>query len=197
MQKIVIASGNKGKLSEFKQLIVNLPINIIAQKELGVTDVEETGLTFVENAILKARHAAKITGLPAIADDSGLAVDFLNGSPGIYSARFAEPNANDKNNRLKLLTALKTVPKAQRKAKFHCVLVYMTHALDPSPIICQGTWSGEITLTEKGNNGFGYDPIFFIPELTCTAAELTLEQKNSISHRSKAVKLLLDYLRAQ
>ncbi|ABE55965.1 Ham1-like protein [Shewanella denitrificans OS217] len=194
MQQIVLASGNKGKLKEFEQMFAPFSIKVLPQSQFNVTEVAETGTTFVENAIIKARHAAKVTGMPAISDDSGLEVDALNGAPGIYSARYAAPNANEKNNYLKLLTALEG--EANRSARFQCVLVYMRHCDDPSPVICQASWEGKIALQPQGENGHGYDPIF-IPELEeCTASELSDSQKNSVSHRGKALKLLLSALTA-
>ncbi|CAM3713988.1 XTP/dITP diphosphatase [Rahnella victoriana] len=191
MQKVVLATGNAGKVRELAHLLAGFGLDVVAQTELGVESAEETGLTFIENAILKARHAAAVTGLPAIADDSGLAVDFLGGAPGIYSARYAGADASDQENLDKLLVALKDVPQGQRGAQFHCVLVYMRHAEDPTPLVCHGTWAGEITFAEAGEGGFGYDPIFYVPQLGKTAAELTREEKSAVSHRGLALKLLL------
>ncbi|MFD3245314.1 XTP/dITP diphosphatase [Rahnella aquatilis] len=191
MQKVVLATGNAGKVRELAHLLAGFGLDVVAQTELGVGSAEETGLTFIENAILKARHAAAITGLPAIADDSGLAVDFLGGAPGIYSARYAGADASDQENLDKLLVALKDVPAGQRNAQFHCVLVYMRHAEDPTPLVCHGSWAGEITFVKAGEGGFGYDPIFYVPELGKTAAELTREEKSAVSHRGQALKLLL------
>ncbi|WP_406641400.1 RdgB/HAM1 family non-canonical purine NTP pyrophosphatase [Pectobacterium brasiliense] len=195
MQKVVLATGNPGKVRELASLLADFGLDIVAQTELGVDSAEETGLTFIENAILKARHAAHITGLPAIADDSGLAVDALGGAPGIYSARYAGADASDQQNLDKLLLTLKDVPDAQRRASFHCVLVYLRHAEDPTPIVCHGSWQGVLTHEAAGSGGFGYDPIFFVPELGKTAAELTREEKNAHSHRGQALRLLLDALR--
>ena len=195
MQKVVLATGNPGKVRELASLLADFGLDIVAQTELGVGSAEETGLTFIENAILKARHAAHITGLPAIADDSGLAVDALGGAPGIYSARYAGSNASDQQNLDKLLLTLKDVPDEQRRASFHCVLVYLRHAEDPTPIVCHGSWQGVLTHEAAGSGGFGYDPIFFVPELGKTAAELTREEKNAQSHRGQALRLLLDALR--
>lgn len=192
MQKVVLATGNAGKVRELADLLSDFGLDVVAQTELGVESAEETGLTFIENAILKARHASLITGLPAIADDSGLAVDVLGGAPGIYSARYAGIDASDRQNLEKLLATLKDVPAEQRKARFHCVLVYMRHAQDPTPLVCHGSWEGEITLTSAGDGGFGYDPIFFVPGEGKTAAELTREEKRAISHRGQALKLLLE-----
>lgn len=192
MQKVVLATGNAGKVRELADLLSDFGLDVVAQTELGVESAEETGLTFIENAILKARHASLITGLPAIADDSGLAVDVLGGAPGIYSARYAGIDASDRQNLEKLLATLKDVPAEQRKARFHCVLVYMRHAQDPTPLVCHGSWEGEITLASAGAGGFGYDPIFFVPSEGKTAAELTREEKRAISHRGQALKLLLE-----
>ena len=191
MQKVVLATGNAGKVRELAHLLAEFGLDVVAQTEPGVESAEETGLTFIENAILKARHAAAETGLPAIADDSGLAVDFLGGAPGIYSARYAGIDASDQQNLDKLLVALKDVPQGQRNAQFHCVLVYMRHAEDPTPLVCHGSWAGEITFADAGAGGFGYDPIFYVPELGKTAAELTREEKSAVSHRGQALKLLL------
>ncbi|QHM72356.1 XTP/dITP diphosphatase [Mixta intestinalis] len=195
MQKVVLATGNAGKVRELADLLADFGLNIVAQTELGVSSAEETGLTFIENAILKARHAAQITGLPAIADDSGLAVDALGGAPGIYSARYAGEEASDSQNLDKLLAAMQAVPAGHRQAQFHCVLVYLRHAADPTPLVCHGSWAGEITQAPAGSGGFGYDPIFFVPELGKTAAELSKEEKRAISHRGQALKLLLEAMR--
>jgi XTP/dITP diphosphohydrolase len=197
MQKVVLASNNKGKVRELGQMLASLDIEVLPQAEFDIEDVEETGLTFVENAILKARHAARISGLPAIADDSGLEVDALNGAPGIYSARYSGEDATDDKNLLKLLSDLKEVPENQRSARFQCLLVYLRHANDPTPIICQGSWEGMITNEPQGENGFGYDPVFFVPEHQCTSAQLTAEEKNSMSHRGKALKKLLQELKTK
>jgi len=190
MQKVVLATGNQGKVKELANMLQNLNISVVPQSDFNVSEVAETGTTFVENAIIKARHAAKITGLPTIADDSGLAVDFLQGAPGIYSSRYAGENANDQNNIDKLLIALKEVPKAQRTARFLCVLIFMRHADDPTPIICQGSWEGIITKEQSGEQGFGYDPIFYVPSQKMTSAQLSREVKNQLSHRGKALVLL-------
>ncbi|MGG5214531.1 XTP/dITP diphosphatase [Rahnella variigena] len=190
MQKVVLATGNAGKVRELAHLLADFGLDVVAQTELGVESAEETGLTFIENAILKARHAAAVTGLPAVADDSGLAVDFLGGAPGIYSARYAGVDASDQQNLDKLLVSLKDVPQGQRNAQFHCVLVYMRHAEDPTPLVCHGSWAGEITFAQAGEGGFGYDPIFYVPELGKTAAELSREEKSAVSHRGQALKLL-------
>ncbi|WP_374014500.1 XTP/dITP diphosphatase [Klebsiella quasipneumoniae] len=195
MQKVVLATGNAGKVRELASLLEDFGLDIVAQTELGVESAEETGLTFIENAILKARHAAQITGLPAIADDSGLAVDALGGAPGIYSARYAGVDASDQQNLEKLLDALQDVPDDQRQAQFHCVLVYLRHAEDPTPLVCHGSWPGVIARKVAGQGGFGYDPIFFVPSEGKTAAELSREEKSAISHRGQALKLLLEALR--
>lgn len=191
MQKVVLATGNPGKVRELAHLLADFGLEVVAQTELGVDDADETGLTFIENAILKARHAAQITGLPAVADDSGLAVDFLGGAPGIYSARYSGEGATDQRNLDKLLEALKDVPDGQRQAQFHCVLVYMRHADDPTPLVCHGSWAGEIIRAPAGAGGFGYDPIFYVPALGKTAAELTREEKSAVSHRGLALAQLL------
>ncbi|MGO3356889.1 MAG: RdgB/HAM1 family non-canonical purine NTP pyrophosphatase [Oceanisphaera sp.] len=189
-QKIVLASGNAKKVAELQSLLGELNLTVIPQGEFGVTDAEETGTTFVENAIIKARHAATITGLPAIADDSGISVSALDGRPGVYSARFAGEHATDQQNLELLLSQLDGVPAAQRQATFWCVLVYMRHAHDPTPLICTGSWAGEIATTAQGRQGFGYDPIFWVAEAGKTAAELTATEKNSLSHRGKALRQL-------
>ncbi len=202
-KKIVLASGNKGKVREFVTMFKDLGLNIVPQSELGVGDVPETGTTFVENAIIKARHAAEITGMPAIADDSGIEVDYLNGAPGIYSARYSTLEGSkdygtgdtDKNNNLKLLDELKGVDdEALRTARYQCILVYMRHAADPTPIICQAAWEGIIMKEQVGDNGFGYDPLFWVPEYTMSSAQLDPAVKNQISHRGKALRLLHDKL---
>lgn len=203
MQKIVLASSNVGKLKELQSLLSALPVDIIAQSEFGVHDADETGLTFIENAIIKARHASAITGLPAIADDSGLAVDALGGAPGIYSARYAELPADikglprDQANNSRLLEALRDTPDSQRGAQFHCVLVFMRHAADPTPLVCHGQWHGSILHTAAGAGGFGYDPLFLVPGHGCSSAELSAAEKNRISHRAQASQLLLAALSAR
>lgn len=202
-KKIVLASGNKGKVREFVTMFNDLGLNIVPQTEIGVGDVPETGTTFVENAIIKARHAAEITGMPAIADDSGIEVDYLNGTPGIYSARYSTLEGSkdygtgdtDKNNNLKLLDELKDVDdEALRTARYQCILVYMRHAADPTPIICQAAWEGIIMKEQLGDNGFGYDPLFWVPEFKMSSAQLDPAVKNGISHRGKALRLLHDEL---
>lgn len=193
---IVLASGNAGKLKEFAALLEGSNINLISQAELGIDGAEETGLSFIENAILKARHASEQSGKPALADDSGLAVDALQGAPGIYSARYSGLGATDQSNIDKLLVELDGVPAEQRQAQFHCVLVFMRHPQDPTPIVCHGVWEGLIAEQASGNSGFGYDPVFWVPELNCTAADLTRERKSAISHRGKALKQLSEMLPA-
>jgi len=195
MKKVVLATGNPGKVRELANLLADFGLDIVAQTELGVVSAEETGLTFIENAILKARHAAQVTGLPAIADDSGLAVDALGGAPGIYSARYAGIDATDQQNLEKLRVALKDVPDEARQAQFHCVLVYLRHAEDPTPLVFHGRWAGVIAHEPAGEGGFGYDPIFFVPTVGKTASQLTREEKSAISHRGQALKLLLEALR--
>jgi len=188
MNKIVLASGNKGKLREFAQLFAPMNIEVIPQSEFNVPEAEETGLTFVENAIIKARNACEHTGLPAIADDSGIEVDYLLGAPGIYSARYAGSDASDNDNLNALLSALTGVPDKERVARYQCLLVMMRHSKDPTPMICQADWQGHILTEEAGDGGFGYDPIFWVSETNCSAAELTSEQKHAISHRGKAIR---------
>lgn len=195
-RQIVLASGNQGKLREFQHLLANLNIDMLPQSQFNVDSVEETGLTFVENAILKARHAAKISGLPAIADDSGIEVGALNGQPGIYSARYAGEDASDADNNAKLLKNLEGLQEAQRTARFHCVLVYLRHADDPTPLVCHGAWEGRILEAPSGDRGFGYDPLFYVPSEGCSAADLPKEVKNSISHRAVAMAKLAEQLQA-
>jgi len=191
MQDIVVATGNQGKLKEINQVLNPFGLRALAQKEFDVPEIEETGLSFVENAILKARNASRLTGKPALADDSGLEVDALAGAPGIYSARYAGPDASDADNVAKLLVALGDVPTEQRRARFQCVMVYLRHAEDPVPLICQGSWEGVIGLQPAGTNGFGYDPVFVVPQYNCSAAELTPEVKNRLSHRGQALQKLM------
>jgi XTP/dITP diphosphohydrolase len=195
MKKFVLASGNKGKVREINEILADLDIEVVPQSEFGVPEAEETGLTFVENAILKARNAAKHTGLPAIADDSGIEVDYLRGAPGIYSARYAGVGAGDEANLHKLLRDMEGVPESERAARFQCLMVCMRHDLDPVPIICQGTWEGRLATAPKGENGFGYDPIFYVPEYDCMSAELPREVKNRLSHRGQALRQLVEELK--
>lgn len=196
-QKIVLATGNQGKVREMADLLADFGFDVVAQSEFNVSEVAETGTTFIENAIIKARHAAKETGLAAIADDSGLEVDFLKGAPGIYSARYAGEGASDQQNLEKLLDAMQGVPQEQRTASFHCVLVLMRHELDPTPIVCHGKWEGRILTEAQGDNGFGYDPVFFVPEDNCASAELEPTRKKQLSHRGKALKQLFATLSEQ
>jgi len=192
---VVLASGNKGKLRELRRIFEPLDMQLKSQAEFEVPEAEETGLSFVENAILKARAAARHTGLPALADDSGLEVDYLQGEPGIYSARYAgvDDNADSRNNE-KLLAELADVPPELRTARFQCVLVYMRHWKDPTPLICQGSWEGRILEEARGINGFGYDPLFYLAEQNCSSAELDPAEKNRISHRALASQNLLSAL---
>lgn len=193
-QQFVLASGNKGKLKEFAEMLAQHGIELLPQSAFQVTDAEETGLTFVENAILKARHASQATGLPALADDSGLEVDALKGAPGIYSARYSGESANDQTNIDKLLDALQDVPEAERTGRYQCVLVYMRHALDPTPVICQASWEGLLLTERRGSGGFGYDPIFYIPELNAAVAELSADIKHQYGHRGKAMQAFFNKL---
>lgn len=191
MKELLLASGNQGKVNELQEMLAPLGFKVVAQKHYNVEDVPETGTTFVENAIIKARHAAEITGLPCIADDSGLEVAALKGKPGIYSARFAGPDATDGTNIDKLLNKLDGVPMSERQARFVTVLVFMRHANDPCPIICEGYWDGVITTERQGENGFGYDPVFLQEDLNKTAAQLTPAEKYARSHRGQALRQLL------
>lgn len=194
MEKLVLASGNKKKLAELQNLLTPLNIEVVAQSEFEVPEADETGTTFVENAIIKARNACKYTGLPAIADDSGIQVAALRGAPGVFSARFAGVGASDAKNNKLMVELLSDLPDVNRDARYVAVLVLMEHEDDPTPIICQGTWEGEIVLEPQGDQGFGYDPHFFVPEKGCTAAQLPPEEKNAMSHRGKAMEKLLAQL---
>ncbi|WP_369967999.1 RdgB/HAM1 family non-canonical purine NTP pyrophosphatase [Stenotrophomonas rhizophila] len=196
MKTLVLASGNAGKLKELQAMLGDLPLQIVAQGELGVSDVPETGLTFVENALIKARHASAVTGLPALADDSGLIVDALDGAPGLYSARYAGSPTNDAANNAKLLDALREVPANRRTARFYAVIVLLRHANDPQPLICEGSWEGVILDETRGSNGFGYNPVFLDPTHGLTAAEMDPAQKNAISHRALALQVLKQKLPA-
>lgn len=193
MTKVVLATGNPGKVAEMQTVLQEFGLSVVPQSEFNIPEAVEDGLSFVENAIIKARHACELTGLPAIADDSGLEVDALQGAPGIYSSRYADGAGDDANNQ-KLLAALFGQP--NRAARFQCVIVYMQHALDPTPIICQGTWEGQIGQHIAGDNGFGYDPLFYVPEHHCHSAELSPAIKKTLSHRGKALALLQQSLRA-
>jgi XTP/dITP diphosphohydrolase len=195
LQKIVLASGNPGKIREIQAILADHPI--VPQSAFNVVDVEETGSTFVENAILKARNAALHCQLPAIADDSGLVVDALNGAPGVISARYARVGASDQDNMDKLLRELKGIPAELRTARFICVMVFMEHAHDPCPVIAQGVWEGRILDHAVGENGFGYDPVFWVPERNCASAELPPDVKNSLSHRGQALKALTTLIKAR
>ena len=192
--KIIIASSNKGKIKEFQSYFDSFGLILIPQKEMGVSDIEETGKTYVENSILKARHASKVTGLPAIADDSGLSVEYLDGQPGIYSARFSGPGSDDKKNRDLLLKKLEGVPFEERHASYHAVITLLHHHDDPTPYIAHGIWHGIIAKEEKGEFGFGYDSLFIVPDLGCHAAELDVETKQNFSHRGIALRKLTKYL---
>ncbi|MDG2090094.1 MAG: RdgB/HAM1 family non-canonical purine NTP pyrophosphatase [Gammaproteobacteria bacterium] len=195
MTKIVLASNNQGKLKELQETLGALKLNLISQSGFDFPEAIEDGLSFVENAIIKARHAAHHTGLPAIADDSGLEVDALNGEPGIYSARYAgtklSRQENDAANNRLVLEKLKAIPEKNRTARFHCVIAYLRTEDDPMPLICQGSWEGKILFNEQGENGFGYDSIFYVPSHDCASAELSPEIKNTLSHRFQAIQDLL------
>ncbi len=197
MNRIVLASNNPGKLREIGALLEPLALEVVAQSQLGVDEAEENGLTFVENALIKARHAARVSGLPALADDSGLEVDALHGAPGIRSARFAGPGSSDADNVARLLRELEGTPRNLRSARFVCVLVWLRHADDPTPLISQGIWNGRILEAAQGDGGFGYDPVFYVPDHDCAAAELPAETKNRISHRARALNGLLEQLKAR
>jgi XTP/dITP diphosphohydrolase len=202
LQRLVLASGNAGKLAELRALLADAGIEVLAQGELGIGDIPETGLSFVENALLKARHAARESGLPALADDSGLCVDALDGAPGLYSARFAGPHgeagaalpssgsARDAANVRKLLAALEGVPDARRDASFCCVLALLRHPADPQPLIAEGLWEGRILHAPRGEGGFGYDPVFLDPASGLSAAELAPAEKHRASHRGRALAAL-------
>jgi XTP/dITP diphosphohydrolase len=192
MKQLVIATGNAGKLREIRRLLEPLGIAVLPQSDFDVPEADEPHCTFIENALAKARHASRLTGLPALADDSGICVDALGGSPGVYSAHYAGPQRSDTDNNAKLLQSLRDV--AGRRAHYHCVLVLVRHADDPQPIIAEGAWHGEILQAPRGAGGFGYDPLFLDPVLGKTGAELSLEQKNQVSHRGKALAVLLEKL---
>jgi len=195
--RLVLASGNRGKLAELSGLLSDLPLTLQALGDFTAEAAEETAPSFVENAILKARFAAAVSGLPALADDSGLEVDALAGAPGVHSARYAGPAADDAANRARLLQQLADVPADQRTARFRCVLVYLRHAADPWPQIFAGTWQGQIALAEAGQHGFGYDPLFWVPERGCTAAQLDPADKSRLSHRAQAAQALRRFLQAE
>jgi len=196
-QQFILATGNQGKVKELATTLAPYDTELLPQSDFNVSSVAETGLTFVENAIIKARHAAKESGLPALADDSGLAVDALGGAPGIYSSRFAGEDANDQDNIDKLLASLDSVDTENRGAQFHCCLVFVRHWQDPTPLICDGVWRGQILEQPSGNGGFGYDPVFWLPEQNKTAAQLSKVEKQAISHRGQAVQQMIDLMLAR
>ncbi|PPU16704.1 non-canonical purine NTP pyrophosphatase, RdgB/HAM1 family [Xanthomonas arboricola pv. corylina] len=196
MKQLVLASGNAGKLEELRAMLADLPLRIVAQGELGVDDVPETGLTFVENALIKARHASAVTGLPALADDSGLIVDALAGAPGLYSARYAGSPTDAQANNAKLLDAMRAVPAERRSARFYAVIVLLRHPEDPQPLIAEGSWEGVITTEPRGTGGFGYNPVFLDPLHGLTAAEMDTALKNRLSHRAVALATLQHKLHA-
>jgi XTP/dITP diphosphohydrolase len=194
LKKLVIASGNKGKLREIGTLLASLKIEIVPQSEFNITEIDEPHSTFVENALTKARHASSQTGMPALADDSGICVNALKGAPGVFSARYAGEPKSDQRNNMKLVEALES--SADRRAYYYCVIVLLRHAEDPQPVIADGLWHGEIILEPRGDGGFGYDPHFLLPEFDRTAAELDMDTKNAISHRGKALAKLIELLRS-
>lgn len=194
--RIVLASGNRGKIREIQSLLAPHEVQVLPQSAFAVPDAEESAPTFVENALIKARNAARYSGLPALADDSGLEVDTLNGAPGVHSARYAGPGSDDRRNNEKLLEALQGLGEEDRRARFRCVLVFLRHPYDPSPLIAEGTWEGVIAPAPSGEGGFGYDPVFYLPELKCTSAELPAETKNRLSHRGQALTHLLELWKA-
>jgi XTP/dITP diphosphohydrolase len=195
MTKLVLASGNAGKLRELSRILDGLDYELHIQSEFDVPEAEETGTTFVENAIIKARNAAEHTGYMALADDSGIEVDALNGAPGVFSARFAGKHCSDADNNALLVKKLASIPERRRSARYRAVIVLMRHAADPSPVICEGSWEGFIQLEPAGSGGFGYDPYFYLPALGCTSAELSADEKNRLSHRGKALNQLKDRLK--
>ena len=197
IEKIVLASGNAGKVREINKLFAGTSIEIVPQSEFNVPDVPETGTTFVENAIIKARHAAEVTGLPAISDDSGIEVDALDSRPGVYSARYAGEGCNDLDNNNKMLEELKGVAEAQRTARYQCLIVFMRSHTDPVPLITQGSWEGIILEAPEGDGGFGYDPIFYIPSQKCSGGNLPLDVKNTMSHRALALKAMFEKFKGQ
>jgi len=194
MKKIILASNNKGKIKEFNAMLNSL-YEVVSMSDRNVKEVPETGLTFVENALIKARNASEQSGLPALADDSGIVVDALNGEPGIYSARYAGSHGNDEANTQKLLDQMQAIPDGERTGRFWCAIAFVQHANDPTPIIIQRGWEGEILREKVGENGFGYDPIFYVPTHSCASAELSPEVKNTVSHRGRALAALLKELR--
>lgn len=194
MQTLVLASSNRGKLAEIQPLLADSGYTLVTQGELGVADAVEDGLSFVENALIKARHACRATGLPALADDSGLIVDALNGAPGLISAHYAGVHGDASGNTARLLAELAEVPEPQRKARFYCLIVLLRHAEDPQPLIAEGIWEGRILRAPRGSGGFGYDPVFFDPLRGAGAAELPAEIKNRVSHRGQALARLRERL---
>lgn len=194
VQPTVLASGNPGKLREFAELLGELDLKVVPQSQYNVDAAAETGLSFIENALIKARHAARISGLPALADDSGIAVDALHGAPGIYSARYAGEGASDMDNLNKLIAAIEPLPANERVARYHCVIAYMRHAEDPVPVIASGTWEGRLITEPRGRNGFGYDPIFYLDSHDGTAAEIEPDVKHRLSHRGQALRGLWQQL---
>lgn len=196
MKKIILASNNKGKIREFNAMLDSV-FKVVSMQDMQVEEVPETGLTFVENALIKARNASEQSGLPALADDSGIVVDALNGEPGIYSARYAGDHGDDEANTQKLLDEMSNIPDGKRTGRFWCAIVFVEHANDPTPIVIQRGWEGEILRKQVGENGFGYDPVFYVPTHDCASAELSPEVKNSISHRGKALTALFDELKAK
>lgn len=193
MQKLVIASNNSGKLREFQHMLAPLGIEVLTQAQLGISEAEEPHVTFIENALAKARHVSRLSGLPALADDSGICVAALGGAPGVYSARFAGEPKSDQRNNEKLIRDMQGV--SDRRAHYYCVLVLVRHADDPQPVIAEGEWHGEIAQVQLGEGGFGYDPLFWLPELGKMSAELTRDEKHEISHRGRAMKVLLERLK--
>ena len=194
-QRVILASNNPGKLREISEMMTGLHLEILPQSKFNVPEIEETGATFIENAILKARNASKCTGLPAIGDDSGIEVDALNGAPGIYSSRYAGEAASDEANLYKLIEEVKKLPQDKRTIRFVCSMAYVRDAGDPAPVIAEGVWEGIAVTEPKGKNGFGYDPMFYVPTHNCTSAELPPDVKNRISHRGKALKKLVEQLK--
>ncbi|WP_028485675.1 RdgB/HAM1 family non-canonical purine NTP pyrophosphatase [Thiomicrorhabdus chilensis] len=195
MKQVVLATGNPGKLKEMAEILQPFGWGVAPQSDFFADEAEETGLSFIENAILKARFACRKTGLPAIADDSGLEVAALQGRPGVYSARYAGPNASDEDNLQRLLVDMEKVPPKQRQASYYCAMVFCRHADDPTPLIALGRWKGEILHAPQGDGGFGYDPIFWVPQLERSAAQLSKQQKNAISHRAQALHALVEQIK--
>lgn len=191
LRRVVLATGNAGKVRELNALLAEIGMQAVPQTDLGVPPADETGATFAENALIKARHAADRTGLPAIADDSGIEVDALDGAPGVHSARYAGEHGNDEANWRRLLQVLADVPEAHRTGRFRCAVAYVRSAGDPDPVVCEGIWPGRVTTGPRGSNGFGYDPVFLIPELGRTVAELAPAEKNRRSHRGQALRKLV------